>query len=283
MNKKLKKKLLIAVPALLIAAVLCVLLVHGIIQKRNAALEESYLQKDLASYSKIHIIAEDIRVDGKADTLAAFKEAARLGADSVTLDLCFRTDGTPVICRSFDEITKDTLQLAQILKLMQEPQYANVSLHLRLRQLVAPDVFNALLAKYKMTDRVYLSGIDKSRYGILTGDQTAADVFYDYAPADDPETAVEEIRSLCTQYGVDGVILENGDASDALIESLNEAGIPYILRGVDQKKAMYKAIDRGVFLIETKDPAQLSTIFENWKTATQKRIDASVLDELQNQ
>ena len=44
---------------------------------------------------------------------------------------------------------------------------------------------------------------------------------------------------------------------------------------------MYKALSMGIPVIETDKPKLLNEIYENWRNETQKRIDASVIDELQ--
>ena len=62
---------------------------------------------------------------------------------------------------------------------------------------------------------------------------------------------------------------------------MSENSIQYIISGIEEELDMYKALSMGIPVIETDKPKLLNEIYENWRNETQKRIDASVIDELQ--
>ena len=168
------------------------LIFHQIsIRKENAA-EAEYLKKNLPSYSSITIISDFKEKDN--NTLTAFKEAVRTGADIVTLDLCFNDAGDPMICSDYSKITDNTLPLSELFRVINTDEYKNIRLNLRLRQLGSLETFNKLISENAMSGRVILSGIDKERYGIIQGDKIAADLFYRYKPQKDPLSW--QIRSI---------------------------------------------------------------------------------------
>ena len=238
-------------------------------------IEAEYLKKDLPSYSSINIISDFKEKDN--NTLDAVKEAVRLGSDTVTLDLCFDKNNRPVITDSYDKINDDSLTLEELFKFLQSDKYAYVQLNLRLRQLGSTEIFNKLVSDNSMSGRIIVSGIDKSRYGILQGDKIAANVFYDYAPSGSPEEALTEIKQMIAQYNITGIIIENKNITEELIETLNNSGISYIVKDVNKKSEMYKAIDIGVGFIQTKNAAELNELYENWKQITQEKIDKEII------
>ncbi len=100
--------------AVLIAAiaVAAFFVIHQVNIKKEAAVEAEYLKKNLPPYSSISIISDFAEKDN--NTLTAFKEAVRSGADIVTLDLCFDKNNAPMICSDYSKITESTLPLDEI-------------------------------------------------------------------------------------------------------------------------------------------------------------------------
>lgn len=279
MNPKLKGVILAFI--IIIIAGAGALIFHQIsIRKENAA-EAEYLKKNLPSYSSITIISDFKEKDN--NTLTAFKEAVRTGADIVTLDLCFNDAGDPMICSDYSKITDNTLPLSELFRVINTDEYKNIRLNLRLRQLGSLETFNKLISENAMSGRVILSGIDKERYGIIQGDKIAADLFYRYKPQKDIDKTIEEIRQLFAEDGIDGVIIDYKDISAELADSLNNSGMSFIVSGVNKKSDMFKAVDMGISLIQTQDTAQLKEIYTKWKEATVNNIDEEINKSLQQQ
>ncbi|MBQ7595892.1 MAG: hypothetical protein IJU45_04420 [Clostridia bacterium] len=277
---KPKTKALIIAAAVLIAAAAAVFVFNKISIKKENAVEAEYLKKNLPPYSSVEIISDFAQKDN--NTLTAFKEAVRSGADIVTLDLCFNSDNDPVICSSYNKITDSSLPLSELFETMNTDEYKDIRLNLRLQHLGSTDTFNTLAAENNMSGRVIVSGIDKERYGIIQGDKIAANIYYYYTPQKDCEKSAEEIKQIVSQYDIEGVIIEYKNITDELIETLNNAGISYIISGVNKKSEMYRAIDLGIGLIQTKNTSQLSEIYNKWKDATVNNIDDEIDKRLQN-
>ncbi len=276
---KPKTKALIVLAVVLIAAAAAILIANKISVKKENAAEAEYLKKNLPPYSSIEIISDFDQKDN--NTLTAFKEAVRSGADIVTLDLCFNTDNDPVICSDYNKITDSSLPLSELFETMNTEEFKDIRLNLRLRHLGSTENFNTLAAENNMTGRVIVSGIDEERYGIIQGDKIAANIYYYYTPKKDCAESAEEIKQIVSQYGIEGVIIEYKNITDELIETLNDAGVSYIISGVNKKSDMYRAIDLGIGLIQTKNTSQLSEIYNKWKEATVNNIDDEIDKELQ--
>lgn len=285
-NKKakiLKSKPAIAIIAVIIVAALTAaafLIVKSIKEKEQKEKIAEYLSQNLEIYGELNIISDTAEVDGETNTLAGIKEAHRLGADTVTLDLCFNSDDIPVICDDYDNITDKSLKLENVFKLLNEKKYSALRINLRIRQLGSLSKFNELMTKYKMSGRVLLSGIDKERYGLISGENTSALVFFDYTPQKGAKDSLNEINNLIKNYGITGVIIEYDNVTKELAEILNERGIKFIAANADEELDMYAAIGSGASNIETSSPEKLREVYDLWKTTTDDRMNQSIIDEL---
>lgn len=278
LNKK-KKAAVIAAAVILIAAVTVSVF---IIKNRKTEKEISqYLQNPPDLYGELCVIADSAEVDKNRYSVAGFKEAVRLGADTVTLDICFDSDGTPVVCRDFDDITDSALRLEQILELTAgDEEYSAVNLNLRLRQLNTLETLNSLLQKYHVESRVIISGIDRDRYSLISGDDTCANLFFDYEVKGSAEQATAEIAQLQKEYNISGVIIDAKNLDAALTQSLVQNGIPFIVSGADSDIEIYRVLSLGANLIQTNSPERLNEIYESWKKSALSQMDKSIADSL---
>ncbi len=273
---KNKKKIAIPFITILLGVILILLGIYPSIRNKNQA--EDYQQENLELYGELNIISDSRPVDGNPHSLSGFKEAVRLGANTVTLDLCFKRDGTPVITDSFDDINESTLSAEEIFKLMQDENYSDINVNFRLNQLGSLSTFNSLITRYGMENRVIISGIDKNRYSLIHGTDTPAELYFDYTPCDDIEETVNEVNSLVADYGISGVIIN--DASAELVDTFCRKGISFIVSDIDSESDIYKALSFGAYNLQTKNPQELKDIYTLWHNETLDRIDASILDEL---
>ena len=277
------KKLLILSAAALAAVVAAVcLIVNAIGNKAEENKVDEYLNQRFETYGEMNIIADSAEVDGNKNTVAGIKEAFRQGAGIVTLDLCFNSSDVPVICENYDDITKDTLTLEEVLKLLGDEKYSALKINLRIKQLGSLDKFNGLLAKYDMSGRVIISGIDKNRYSLISGEDTAAGLFFDFNPPHNPKKAKKEIESMQEKYGIAGVIIDCGEVDSELADTLNQHGIIFIVGGADEELEMYSALSAGAGNIETAYPEKLTEVCEKWKEQTRENMEKSILNELNN-
>lgn len=274
---KNKKTAALIIILILIMAATAVFIIINKAEKNKI---DSYLAERLETYGEMDIISDAAEVDGEPNTLAGIKEAYRLGTDTVTLDLCFNADNVPVICRDYDDITKDTLKLEEVFRLLNEKKYSELRINLRLRQLGSLNKFNELFSRYNMSGRVIISGIDKNRYSLISGDSTAAGLFFDYTPTKDAKTSMNEIIELQKEYGISGVIINSDNITEELAEKLNQRGIVFIVGNADDELSMYSALGAGANNIETAYPETLTAVFDRWKEQTRDNMEKSILDEL---
>ena len=157
MKNKKRSITVITVVAVVIAIVLAVLspfISDGF--DRLAA--RRYIGQDIKNVDNIVLIGECPEVDGKAQSVAGVKEAVRLGADAVKVDLCFRSDGTPVITDRYENNAEaDTVE--ELFNEMNGDKYKDVTVYLNIIQLSSLTELNRLAVKYDMVGRAYLIGI----------------------------------------------------------------------------------------------------------------------------
>lgn len=280
MKKQKKKKIILAICIFLLitAAVSSVFITkhHRFTQTKNL-----FLSQNLELYDDFSVISPSAEVDKSRCSATSFKEAVRLGANTVVLDTCFDKDNIPVISESYDKINDESLKFEDIAKLLTQKEYQNIKVCLKIKQLGSLSVLNSILSEYSISDRVIICGIDEERYGLVSGNDTFAKVYFDYKPADIASRSIEEIGKLKAKYNISGVIISYKDITEELLKLLSENSIQYIISGIEEELDMYKALSMGIPVIETDKPKLLNEIYENWRNETQKRIDASVIDELQ--
>lgn len=280
MKEKRRKFAVLILTAIVFLIIIVFISVFFINRHHNSQKIDEFLNQNLELYDKFHIVCDAVTVDESKHSLAAVKEAVRLGADTVTLDLCFNADDVPIICESYDEISQDSLLLEDILELLNEEKYKNIRLFLKIKQLSNLYVFNNLLLDSGMFDRVFLVGIDSNHYSLVSGNNTSAGVFFDYIPTGNDENASKEIIELKAQYNITGVIIDQKYITHSLIDAFAQNSISYIVSNVNKELDMYEMLSMGIGIIETDNPALLKDVYTKWRDVTQERMDASIMDQL---
>ncbi len=246
----------------------------------NNKLIEQYTQNNLELYAPLNVITDCAEIDGIEHSLAGIKEAARLGADTVTVDLCFRTDGTPVIADDYTNINESTLKAEDVFELICSEKYSKLNINFRLRQLSSLSEFNRLVNESGVAKRVMISGIDSKRYSLISGADTPVKVYFDFVPDGNTDKDVEAVDQLMSDYHLGGIVIKAKDASPELIEALSKKGVPYIISEVEKEVEMYLTMSYGAYAIETDSPQLLKKAYKSWKELSVSRLDASLLDEL---
>ncbi len=276
----ISKKALIAISITVIAAVIIAATVPFIIKANNNRIIDQYTNENLELYSEINIITDCAEIDKKPHTLAGVKEAVKSGADTVTLDLCFTSDGTPVVTDDYTSISDSTLRVADVFELICREEYKDTKINFRLRQLVTLSVFNRLVNEYDVSKRVIISGIDNNRYSLISGSDTAVKVYFDYSPSGNISSDIESVTGLIADYNLGGIVLDLSTVTNDLIDALSQKGISYIIKDVDSEIDLYRTLSYGAYAIDTDSPAMLTQIYSSWRKITLNRIDASIVDEL---
>ncbi|MBQ8228641.1 MAG: hypothetical protein IJZ88_06470 [Clostridia bacterium] len=275
-----KKQIILIVSIVSAILIACCVIIPLAINARNNKIIESYTNQNLELYSKLNIISDCAVINKKTHSLDGIKEAVRKGADTVTLDLCFKEDGTPVITDDYTNISDETLKVKDVFALIIRDEYSEVKINFRLRQLITLSVLNDLISEYDVAKRVIISGIDSNRYSLISGTDTAAKVYFDFIPTDDTEDSVKKVTDLIAEYNLSGVIIDVNNATKELVDSLSLKGISYIINNADDEIDLYRIMSYGAYAIETDSPEVLLNAYNSWRDITLKRIDTSILDEL---
>ncbi len=275
-----KKTVIIISVSLVIILLATVFIVKGIKNKKAREKVAQYLSENIKVYDELNMISDCPQIDGNKNTVAGIKEAHRLGAQTVTVDMCFNSDDIPVITDDYDSVSSDTLKLEEIFKLMNEEKYNKMRINLRLRQLSSLSEFNRLFTQYNMNGRVLISGIDKNRYGLISGDSTGAYIYFDYIPEGNVKKDVKTIEQMQKEYGIAGVIIDCKNLSEELSDKLSENGIPFIAGNVNEEADMYEVLSYSISNIGTDNPQKLIEVYDKWKQETNSRVNKEINQKL---
>jgi hypothetical protein len=283
---KVRKKGLIAVSVSIVAAVILLIILSPFIRSGiNGAMVKKYTDQDLKSVDNINIIGHCVTVDGLDNSVAGVKEAVRLGADAVVVDICFLTDGTPVMCSDYSNVNSSPL-LEDLFKAMNEDTYLKLTLYLNIVQLSSLSVINKLAVQYSILDRIFLIGIDSDRYGMITNDDTIIPLLLDYSPTtEDLNNAKNNSVSApqcISEYGASGLIIESKNISSELIAAYNDLGITVIVDKFSSSSSVCKALISGADKVYVNDISETRKILDSWIEKMQQRNESSVEQSINN-
>lgn len=285
-NKSKKKKLILIISAVIvIIAVLVAVLVPKL---RNGFLNipiSEYLDQDLKNVDNIELIADCAEIDSKSDTVAGVKETLRLGAKSVIVDLCFRKDGTPVMCKNYSDAEKAPT-VESLFKAMNEDKYTEAKIYLRIVQLSELSKLNELSKAYNVLDRLYLLGIDEEHYGLLTSDETIIPFFLSYKFNDAELKSVKDSKfkppEILKKYGAVGLIVDCSQMSPELADYLDSYEIPFVVDNAKNDKDLCIALLNGSRQVIVDDIQRAKDITDTWIENMQKRNEISVSKSLKD-
>ena len=277
---KIKKRgVLAACAVIMVLAVALAVFYPFIADASDTVVVRRYIGQDIKNVDNIVLVARCPAIDGKVQSVAGVKEAVRLGADAVTVDLCFRTDNTPVITDKYENNTEaDTVE--ELFVAMNEEKYKDVKLYLNIIQLSSLTELNRLTVKYNMIGRVYLTGIDKSHYGLVTSDNTIVPFLlkYDFTPDELQKIADGKFSApeCIAQYGAGGLEIDKKFATEEIISTLDNFGIPFIVSGIESVDDYCKVLMSGAAAVIVNDIKKCSQILDVWIDAMRERHSSSV-------
>lgn len=273
MKNKKRSITVITVVAVVIAIALAVLspfISNGF--DRLAA--RRYIGQDIKNVDNIVLIGECPEVDGKAQSVAGVKEAVRLGADAVKVDLCFRSDGTPVITDRYENNAEaDTVE--ELFNEMNGDKYKDVTVYLNIIQLSSLTELNRLAVKYDMVGRAYLIGIDESHYGLVTNDDTIVPFLLKYEFAKDDLQKIKDGKfsapECIAKYGAGGLEIDLKFATEEIISTLNDFGIPFTVSGIESISDYCRVLLNGTSTVIVEDIESATQVLDSWIEAMQER------------
>ena len=286
--KSKKRGIIIASAVVVVLAVVLVSVSPFIKGTAELISARKYYAESLKNIDNVVLLADCCTVDGKANSVAGVKEAVRLGADAVIVDLCFRTDGTPVITDNYEE-NRTAQTVEELFQALNEDKFKDVRLYLNIVQLSGLTELNRLAVSYNMAGRTFLCGIDKTHYGLITSDDTIIPFLLEHkiskeeaqAVADGTFSAPESIA----KYGASGIEIDISDATAEVIATLNDFGIPFIVTGISSTESFCKTLINGASTVYADDIELCSDILKEWTLSMQERHSSSVeqsLEDLKN-
>ncbi len=233
-----------------------------------------YIVQDIKNVDNIVLIGECPEVDGKAQSVAGVKEAVRLGADAVKVDLCFRSDGTPVITDRYENNAEaDTVE--ELFNEMNGDKYKDVTVYLNIIQLSSLTELNRLAVKYDMVGRAYLIGIDESHYGLVTNDDTIVPFLLKYEFTKDDLQKIKDGKfsapECIAKYGAGGLEIDLKFATEEIISTLNDFGIPFIVSGIESISDYCRVLLNGTSTVIVEDIESATQVLDSWIEAMQER------------
>lgn len=286
--KSKKRGIIIASAVIVILAVVLVFVLPFIKGTAELISARKYYGEDLKNVDNIILLADCCTVDGKTNSVAGVKEAVRLGADAVMVDLCFRTDGTPVITDNYeDNKTAETVE--ELFHALNEEKFKDVRLYLNIVQLSGLTELNRLAVSYNMAGRTFLCGIDKTHYGLITSDDTIIPFLLEHKISKEEKDAIANgtfsAPESIAKYGASGLDIDVSDATADVVSTLDGFGIPFIVTGVGSADSFCKTLINGASTVFADDIELCSDILEEWVLSMQERHSSSVeqsLEDLKN-
>lgn len=277
--KKKKTAILIVCAVMVIVAVVSALFIPKVKYGIANILINEYIAQDLKNVDNTELIASCSDVDSNGSTTAGFKETLRLGADSVIVDLCFKKDGTPVMCSDYSE-AENAPTIESLFIAMNDEKFRNATVYLRVVQLSDMATLNELSVKYNVLDRLFLIGIDEKHYGLITSDDTIVPFFLDYRFSDDEIKSTKDnsfrLPDIIEKYDAAGLVIDSSQVSEELTDYLDGYEIPFLVQNISTDREMCFSIISGGQRVIVKKPQRAREILDLWTTEMQKRYESSV-------
>lgn len=283
------KKRIIACAVILAVSVIAVIIFPFIRNAADNGVIRKYTAQDLKNVDNVILLSDCIEVDGNTNSVAGVKEAVRLGAKAVTVDLCFRKDGTPVITDNYEN-SESATTVEELYTALNGEDYQDIRIYFNIVQLSGMTKLNSLTVRYNMVGRTYIIGIDESHYGIITSDSTIIPFLLKYQLTKEDKNAVADgtfsSPACIAQYGASGIEIDAKDATPEVIQTLNDFGIPFIVSGIDSVNSFCQTLLNGASTVYVADIKQSSDILDEWTVSMQERhsisVEQSIADLKQN-
>ncbi len=273
---KAEKKGVIAVSIIIIIVVAAALILIPLLNSNSVS---GYMKEDIKNVDNVSLISRCSEIDGKKSTIAGVKESVRLGADAVTVDLCFRSDGTPVISESYSGADgAETVE--ELFKAMNEDKFSKTVVYLNIVQLSDISKLNTLAVDYNMLDRLFLIGIDSDRYELISSDDTIIPFLLDYSFSSRELSSIKDGSfkkpDILEEKGAVGLVLDASQISPELAEVLKDYGIIFVVKNIENNAEMCQTILDGANNIIVNDIKKSKEILDKWTEQMQERFKASV-------
>lgn len=277
---KTKKRGIIVLAVLIVIAALIFAICSPAVHTRLGNIGVNGLTgKDLQNVDSVVLISHCKQIEGRSNSVAGVKEAVRLGADGVCVDLCFRKDGTPVITDNYADV--DSAQtVEELFKAVTEEKFNNVRIYFNIVQLSDLSELNRLAVQYDIVSRLTLLGIDPAHYGLITNDDTIVPFYLNYDVTADDISAIGNgtfsIPEVLSKYGASGLVIDRSDCNEKVMNTFADYGIPVIVSGISSGSQMCQALVNNAGAVLVGNIENCAEIFDGWVVNMQKRYESSV-------
>lgn len=273
---KAEKKGIIAVSVVIVLAIIAAAILIPFFTHNSVS---GYMKEELNNVDNVSLISRCSEINGKKNSVAGVKESVRLGANAVIVDLCFRKDGTPVITESYsDADSAETVE--QLFKAMNEEKFRKTVIYLSIVQLSDISKLNTLAVDYNMLERLFLIGIDRDRYDLISSDDTIIPILLNYTFSDEELSSVSDGSfkrpDILEEKGASGLILDNSQITSDLVEVLNDYGIIFVADNIDDTAEMCRSLLNGTCGVIVTDIEKSRETLDKWTEKMQERYKASV-------
>lgn len=277
--KTKKKGIAAAAVIILIAAILFTVFSQRIVTGVEDIIAPKYTSGDLKNVDNIVLLAHCAEVDGKTNSVAGVKEAVRLGADAVVVDLCFRENGTPVMSDDYGNVASAPL-LEDLFKALNTEKYLSIKIYLNIVQLSDMSKLNTLAVDYGMISRLTLIGIDPDHYGLVTKDDTIIPFYLERSFSAEERSEMKKgtfsVPKELDEYGASGLVIKSSDADEAVIDALDSYGIPSIVTSVNNNSRFSEVLLANAQTVWVNDIEKSRNFLNGWIKQMQERYESSV-------
>lgn len=277
--KNKKKPIIIASAAVVVVAILVTIFSNSIVAGFRGISLHKYLEQDLETINTIKLVAHSIAIEDEADTLAGVKEAVRQGANGVVVDICFKEDGTPVMCSDYNNVDSSPL-LEDLFKNMNGEMLKKADIFLNIIQLSELTKLNKLAVDYDIVSRLYIIGIDEAHYGLISGDDTIIPFFLNYTLSDEEKSAIANdsftIPEVINKYNAFGLVLDLSDCNAETIQAFDDYGVPVMVTSIEKDSQLCDALTNNAKFVYVNDAENSREILDQWTKKIQKRYEKSV-------
>ncbi len=277
--KNKKPSILIACALVVVIAVVAVISAPLIRNASENSTIRKYTSQNLKNVDNVILLSHCAEIDGMSNSVAGVKEAVRLGADAVVVDLCFRMDGTPVITDDYEN-SESATTIEELFVAMNDDGFKDIIIYLNIVQLSETNKLNTVTINHNMVGRTFISGIDKTHYGMITTDSTIIPFLLKYELTKEDKDAIAEgsfsAPECIAEYGASGLEISAKDATPEVISALNDFGIPFIVSGIDSVESFCEPLLNGASTVFVNDIEKYSKILDDWTISMQERHSISV-------
>lgn len=276
-NKKLG--ILIACVLVVVIAIVTVVCAPLVRNASENGVIRKYTSQNLRNVDNVVLLSHCAEIDGMTNSVAGVKEAVRLGADAVVVDLCFRNDGTPVITDNYEN-SESATTLEELFVAMNADGFKDIIIYLNIVQLSEMNKLNTITIKHNMVSRTFIAGIDKAHYGMITSDSTIIPFLLKYELTEEDNDAIADgsfsAPECIAEYGASGLEISAKDATSETINTLNDFGIPFIVSGIDSVENFCEPLLNGASTVYVNDIEKYSKLLDDWTISMQERHSISV-------